>query len=112
MWPPCDKRSDSCKQLFYQYEKEIYDFIKKNERNLGPMPKQTNGKKFSSMARTLDRLAEKHGVGPEHVAANAKWLAGAGLEPDDIDESAIAEARALHRSIMGEIRQRAEILAD
>lgn len=102
----CNNHSD----LFYQFEEEFLKFIKQNERNLGPMPKQTSAKKYSSVARTLDRIADAAGVGAEHVAASPRLLAGAGLEPEDIDQETVFEAKALHREKMSEIRQRAVLI--
>ncbi len=67
------------------------------------MGKKTIPQGFSRLAVILDKLADKHGIGPEHLPGRPELLATAGLEPEDVDREAIQEAQRLHRHEMRRI---------
>jgi len=46
----------------------------------------------SPIAKKLDKLADRHGIAPRHVARNPELLATIGLDPEDIGDDVVREA--------------------
>lgn len=64
---------------------------------------------YSTLARRLDKLADKNGVDPAHLRGLPHLLEPLGLEPADLDKSVIEEARACGREALRAICDKHDI---
>ena len=63
--------------------------------------------KVSKLAKLLDKIADRTGMGPEHIWQHPELLDGTILEPEDICQELVTEARVWHRFQMQKIQDRA-----